>query len=74
MSTIKIPAQITKDMLEDYVSDYVRTNMPERMYEFALSYMLEDLAEQAEANVTNEVNVSDALPEMSEDEDDVVNV
>ena len=67
MSTIKIPAQITKDMLEDYVSDYVRTNMPERIYEFALSYMLEDLAEQAEANVANEVS---ALPEMSEDEDD----
>ena len=62
MSTIKIPAQITKEMLEDYVSDYVRTNMPERIYEFALSYMLEDLAEQAEAN--------DALPEMSEDEDE----
>ena len=67
MSAIKIPTQITKEMLNEYVSDYVKTNMPERIYEFALSYMLEDLAEQAEANEVNEMN---ALPEMSEDEDD----
>ena len=68
MSTIKIPTQITKEMLEEYVSDYDRTNMPERMYEFALSYMLEDLAEQAAQ--ANEVSASDAMPEMSEDEDE----
>ena len=70
MSTNKIPTLITKEMLEEYVSDYDRTNMPERMYEFALSYMLEDLAEQAEAKSgaqASETSVSDALPEMSED-------
>ena len=67
MSTINIPAQITKDMLEDYVSDYIRTNMPERIYEFALSYMLEDLAEQAEAEHENDGR---EMPEMSEDEDE----
>ena len=69
MRAIKIPTQITKEMLEEYVSDYVRTNMPERMYEFALSYMLEDLAEQAEAR-TNANRDDHAMPEMSEDEDD----
>ena len=70
MSTIKI----TREMLQEYISDYVRTNMPERMYEFALSYMLEDLAEQDEAKRSgaqaNEVSASDALPEMSEDDDE----
>lgn len=65
MRAIKIPAQITKEMLEEYVSDYVRTNMPERIYEFALSYMLEDLAEQAEHENDNR-----ELPEMSESSDE----
>ena len=71
MSSNKIPTQITKEMLEEYISDYDRINTPERMYEFALSYMLEDLAEQAEAK-QNANRDDNALPEMSEDEDDDV--
>ena len=55
-----------REMLDEYVSDYVRTNMPDRIYEFALSYMLEDLAEQQEAKngaQASETSLSDVMSE-----------
>ena len=58
--------QMIREMLDEYVSDYVRTNMPDRIYEFALSYMLEDLAEQQEAKngaQASETSLSDVMSE-----------
>lgn len=77
MSTIKTITQMNKVDVEQiirqmpkrlraYVSDNIKTNMPERIIEFALSYMLEDLAEQAEAKQ----KADEELPEMSESDDD----